>query len=62
MGKTGPGAFFTGLILCAPGVYAIRMFLPDAIAAVKGLIGIVVLPAGMMLPVFAILIVKEEAP
>ncbi len=41
------------------GVYAIGVFLPDVIMAVKGLIGIVVLLAGLMLIIFGILIFKE---
>jgi len=59
MDKTGIIALIVGLVLLAIGGYAIWMFLPDVIIAVKGLIGIVVLLAGLMALVFGILIIKE---
>ncbi len=59
MDKMGIVALIIGLVLIAIGGYAIWMFLPDVIVAVKGLIGIVVLIAGLMALVFGILIIKE---
>jgi len=52
-------ALIVGLFLCAIGAYAIWAFLPEVIDAVKGLIGIVVLLAGLMLAIFGILIVND---
>jgi len=59
MDKTGIAALVVGIVLFVLGVYAIGVFLPDVIMAVKGLIGIVVLLAGLMLIIFGILIFKE---
>ncbi|MCX6691661.1 MAG: hypothetical protein NTW33_06305 [Methanoregula sp.] len=59
MDKTGIGAVIIGLALCILGMYAIWVFLPDAIAVVKGLIGIAGVLIGLMLLVFGILIIKE---
>jgi len=59
MDKTGIAALIAGIVLLILGGYAIWAFLPDVIVAVKGLIGIVVLLAGLMLIIFGILIFKE---
>jgi hypothetical protein len=59
MDKMGIIALIVGLVLCAIGGYAIWAFLPDVIVAVKGLIGIVVVLAGLMLIIFGILIVND---
>jgi len=59
MDKTGIAALVVGIVLLILGGYAIWVFLPDVIVAVKGLIGIVVLLAGLMLIIFGILIFKE---
>jgi hypothetical protein len=59
MDKMGIIALIIGLVLCATGAYAIWAFLPEVIVAVKGLIGIVVLLAGLMLAIFGILIVND---
>ncbi|MCK9630706.1 MAG: hypothetical protein M0R30_03610 [Methanoregula sp.] len=59
MDKVGVISLIVGLVLCALGGFAIWTFLPDVIVAVKGLIGIVVLLAGLMLVVFGILIFKD---
>ena len=59
MDKTGIAALVVGLVLCALGVYAIWAFLPEVIVAIKGLIGIVVLLAGLMMAIFGILIFKD---
>jgi hypothetical protein len=59
MDKTGIGALIIGLIVCAVGGYAIWAFLPDVIATVKGLIGIVVMLAGLMLIIFGALVIKD---
>jgi hypothetical protein len=59
MDKMGIIALLIGLVLIAIGAYAIWIFLPDVITAVKGLIGIVVLVAGLMALVFGVLIIKE---
>lgn len=59
MDKMGLVALIVGLILCIAGGYAIWAFLPEVITAVKGLIGIVVLLAGLMLAVFGLLIIND---
>jgi len=59
MDKVGVIALIVGLVLCALGGFAIWTFLPEVIVAVKGLIGIVVLLAGLMFVVFGILIFKD---
>ncbi len=59
MDKTGLVALVAGLALCAIGLYGIWAFLPDVILAVKGLIGIVVLFAGLFLLLFGILIIRD---
>jgi hypothetical protein len=59
MDKMGSIALIIGLIFCAIGGYAIWAFLPEVIIAVKGLIGIVVLLAGIMLAIFGILIMND---
>jgi hypothetical protein len=59
MDKMGIIALIVGLVLCAIGGYAIWSFLPEVITAVKGLIGIVVVLAGIMLAIFGILIMND---
>jgi hypothetical protein len=59
MDKMGIIALIVGLILCAIGGLAIWSFLPEVIVAVKGLIGIVVVLAGIMLAIFGILIMND---
>jgi len=59
MDKTGIISLILGLVLCALGGYAIWVFLPEVIVAVEGLIGIVVLLAGLLLVIFGILIFKD---
>jgi uncharacterized membrane protein len=59
MDKAGIGALIVGIILFILGIYAIWIFLPDAITVVKGSIGIVGLFIGLMLIIFGILIIKE---
>jgi hypothetical protein len=59
MDKTGLVALIIGLVLCALGVYAIWIFLPYVIAAVEGLIGVVVLLLGIMLVIFGALIFRD---
>ena len=59
MDKMGIIALIVGLVFCAIGGYAIWAFLPEVIVAVKGLIGIVVVLAGLMLVIFGILIVND---
>ena len=59
MDKTGLVALIIGLVLCALGGYAIWIFLPEVIVAVKGLIGIAVLLAGIMLVIFGALIFRD---
>jgi divalent metal cation (Fe/Co/Zn/Cd) transporter len=59
MDKTGIAALVVGIVLLILGGFAIWEFLPDVIVAVKGLIGIVVLLAGLMLIIFGVLIFKE---
>ena len=59
MDKTGIAALVVGIVLLILGAFAIWAFLPEVIIAVEGLIGIVVLLAGLMLVIFGILIFKE---
>jgi hypothetical protein len=59
MDKAGTGALLIGIILFILGMYAIWVFLPDVIAVVRGLIGIVGLIIGLMLIVFGVLIIKD---
>ena len=59
MDKTGLVALIIGLVLCALGGYAIWIFIPEVIIAVKGLIGIAVLLAGIMLVIFGALIFRD---
>ncbi len=59
MDKTGIAALVIGLVLAAAGIWGVWVFLPDVIAVVKGLIGIVVLLAGLCLILFGILIIKD---
>lgn len=59
MDKIGLIAIIIGIILCALGGFAILTFLPEVIIAVKGLIGIVVLLAGIMLVIFGALIFRD---
>ena len=59
MDKTGLVTLIIGLVLCALGGYAIWIFLPETIAAVKGLIGIAVLLVGIMLVIFGALIFQD---
>ena len=59
MDKTGLIALIIGLVLCILGGYAIWLFFPEVIIAVKGLIGITVLVIGIMLVIFGILICRD---
>lgn len=59
MDKTGVVALIIGLVLCAAGLWAIWVFLPEVIAAVKGLVGLVVLLAGLCLLLFGILVIND---
>ena len=59
MDRTGLVTLIIGLVLCALGGYAIWLFQPEVIAAVKGLIGIAVLCVGVMLVIFGALIFSD---
>ena len=59
MDKIGLVAIIVGIILCALGGFAILTLLPEVIAVVKGLIGIIVLLAGIMLVIFGALIFRD---
>jgi hypothetical protein len=59
MDKLGAITLITGLVFCALGVFAIWAFLPEVIAAVEGLVGIVILLAGLMLLIFGILVFRD---
>ena len=48
-----------GLVLLAVGGYAIWIFFPEVIIAVEGLIGIVVVLAGILFLIFGLLIVND---
>jgi len=59
MDKMGIIALVIGLVLCVAGGYAIWAFLPEVIVAVKGLVGIIVVLAGLMLVIFGLLIMND---
>ena len=59
MDKTGLAILIIGLILCALGGYAIWIFLPEVIIAIKGLIGIALLFIGIILVIFGALIFSD---
>jgi hypothetical protein len=59
MDKTGLFTLIIGLIFCALGGYAIWIFLPEVIIAVKGLIGIAVFFIGILLVIFGALIFRD---
>ncbi|MDD1701109.1 MAG: hypothetical protein LUQ04_10030 [Methanoregula sp.] len=59
MDKMGIIALVIGLVLCVAGGYAIWAFLPEVIVAVKGLVGIIVVLAGLMLVIFGVLIMND---
>lgn len=59
MDKIGLIAIIVGIILCALGGFAIVAFLPEVIIVVKGLIGIMVLLAGLLLIIFGALIFRD---
>jgi len=59
MDKTGLVTLIIGLVVCALGAYAIWIFLPEVIIAVKGLIGIAVLFVGIMLVILGALIFSD---
>jgi hypothetical protein len=59
MDKTGIIALIIGIVLCILGGYAIWLFFPEVIIAVKGLMGITVLVIGIMLVIFGILICRD---
>lgn len=59
MDKTGLAMVVIGLLLVAAGGYAIWIFQPEVIAAVKGLVGIAVVLFGLMLVFFGALIFSD---
>jgi len=59
MDKTGIIALIIGIVLCILGGYAIWLFFPEVIIAVKGLMGITVLVIGIILVIFGILICRD---
>jgi len=59
MDKTGLVTLIIGLVVFALGAYAIWIFLPEVIIAVKGLIGIAVLFVGIMLVILGALIFSD---
>lgn len=59
MDKAGLFTVIVGLIFCAVGGYAVWLFQPEVIAAVKGLIGIAVFLFGLMLVFFGALIFSD---
>lgn len=59
MDRMGLIAIIVGLALCIIGGYAIWAFFPEAITAVKGLAGIIVLLAGLLIAVFGLLIIND---
>ncbi len=59
MDKMGIISVIIGLVLLAVGAFAIWIFLPEVIIAVQGLIGIVLVLAGLLFLVFGLLIVND---
>jgi hypothetical protein len=59
MDTTGLVTVLIGLVFCAAGGYAVWLFQPEVIAAVKGLIGIVVFLFGLMLVFIGALIFSD---
>jgi hypothetical protein len=59
MDKMGIISVIIGLVLLVVGGIAIWMFLPEVITAVQGLIGIVVVLAGLLFLIFGLLIVND---
>ena len=59
MDKMGIISVIIGLALCAIGVYAIWIFIPEVIIAVKGSIGIAAVLAGLLFLIFGLLIVND---
>ena len=59
MDKMGVISVIIGLALCAIGGYAIWIFIPEVIIAVKGSIGIVAVLVGLLFLIFGLLIVND---
>ncbi len=59
MDKMGIISVIIGLVLLAVGAFAIWIFLPEVIIAVQGLIGIVLVLAGLLFLIFGLLIVND---
>ena len=59
MDRTGLIAAVIGIVLCIAGAFAIWVFLPEVIAVVKGLLGILVLLFGLSLVLFGILVIND---
>jgi len=59
MDKMGIISVIIGLALCAIGVYAIWIFIPEVIIAVKGSIGIIAVLVGLLFLIFGLLIVND---
>jgi hypothetical protein len=59
MDKMGIISVIMGLVLCAIGGFAIWIFIPDVIIAVRGLIGIVIVLGGLLVLIFGLLIVND---
>ncbi len=59
MDSIGLGMLIMGLVLCALGVYAIWLFLLEVILVLKGLTGMAVFLAGIMLVIFGALMFRN---
>ena len=59
MDKMGIISVIIGLALCAIGVYAIWIFIPEVIIAVEGSIGIIAVLVGLLFLIFGLLIVND---
>jgi hypothetical protein len=59
MDKMGIISVIIGLVLLAVGACAIWIFLPEVIITVQGLVGIVVVLAGLLFLIFGLLIVND---
>jgi len=59
MDKMGIISVIIGLVLCVIGGYAIWIFIPEVIIAVKGSIGIIALLVGLLFLIFGLLIVND---
>jgi hypothetical protein len=59
MDKMGLAALIGGFVLVILGIYAVIIFQPEVIIALKGAGGIILIIAGIFLIVFGFLLIKD---